>query len=430
MTSDSLSAPSDTATASEALPPARPRRRWPWIALATLLLLAGLGFAGWRAAVQKLEQQVLEALGPEAELRELRVVWPGIVVLEDLRLKAPPDWPAQETLRADRVEVVPTLRSLTTERALVDRITIEGAYLSVLRSREGKLVLLPTLLDRARRKAEQPRDPDAARRAVTLDRIALKGAVVDYYDASVREPRPVNLRLVDVAATLEDLKLPELDARSALSLDGRITGEAPPRDGAGRSRPPRDADAENARKGTPQDGSLHVEGWLQIASRESDLKIVLEEVDLVALEPYLIKRSETGVERGRLSLDMTSKVRERRLHAPGRLVLDDLELASGGGLRGTFMGMPRSAVIAALKRGGDKIELDFTLEGDLDNTRFSLNETLATRVAVGTAQALGVGFVDIIKDVGTFGGDALEATGSAIGKLFGKDDDEKTSGER
>jgi hypothetical protein len=46
-------------------------------------------------------------------------------------------------------------------------------------------------------------------------------------------------------------------------------------------------------------------------------------------------------------------------------------------------------------------------------------------VAVGTAEALGVGFVDIIKNVGTFGGDALEATGSAIGKLFGKDDDDK-----
>jgi hypothetical protein len=89
------------------------------------------------------------------------------------------------------------------------------------------------------------------------------------------------------------------------------------------------------------------------------------------------------------------------------------------------MGMPRSAVIAGLKRGGDKIELDFTLEGDLDNTKFSLNETLATRVAVGTAQALGVGFVDIIKDVGTFGGDALDATGNAIGKLFGKDDDDE-----
>lgn len=403
-----------------------PRRRWPWILLTVLVVLAALLFAGWRMALTKLEQQVLEALGPEAQMRELRVVWPGVVVVEDLRLAAPKSWPAQDTLRADRVEVVPALRSLITERAIVNTVTIEGAYLSVLRTREGKLVLLPTLMDRARDKSEHPGDgPKPERHPVTLDRIELNSAVVDFYDASVREPRPVNLRLVDVAASLTDLKLPELDARSALRLDGKVIGELPPRDKTGKNQPPPDADAENAKKGTPKDGTLHVAGWLQVASRESDLKIVLENVDLKPLEPYLVKRSETGVERGRLSLDLSSKVREHRLHAPGRLVLEDLELKSGGGFRGTFMGMPRNAVIGALKRGGDRIELDFTLEGDLDNTQFSLNETLATRVAVGTAQALGVGFVDIIKDVGTFGGDALEATGSAIGKLFGKDDDDE-----
>ncbi|MCC2656367.1 MAG: hypothetical protein K0Q76_1475 [Panacagrimonas sp.] len=419
MTSEPLSTP------VESTPPPRARRRWPWILLAVLLLLAGLMFAGWRVALDRLQKQVLEALGPEAELRELSVAWPGILVIEDLRLKAPKDWPAQETLRADRVEVVPTLRSLITERAIVNEINIEGAYLSVLRTRQGKLVILPTLIDRARAKrAEASNDEQSGPRALTLFLIDLKGAVVDYYDATVREPKPVNLRLVDVAATFEDLKLPELDARSALKLEGRVIGEPPPRDEAGKNKPPRDADAENARKGSKKDGTLQVVGWMQVASRESELKIVLENVDLVPLEPYLIKKSETGVKRGRLSLDLTSKVRERRLHAPGRLTLEDLELDSGGGFRGTFMGMPRSAVIAALKRGGDKIELDFTLEGDLDNTQFSLNETLATRIAFGTAQALGVGFVDIIKNVGTFGGDALEATGSAIGKLFGKDDDE------
>lgn len=416
--------PDPRSVAGASTTPRPRRRRWPWIALASTVLFAALIVVGWRAAVDRLERQVLEALGPDAQLRDLHVVWPGVVVVEDLRLKAPARWPAQETLRADRVEVVPTLRSLTTERAIVDRVSIEGAYLSVLRTREGRLELLPTLMERARNRkdAASPGEPRAVPHAVTLERIELKGAVVDFYDASVREPRPVNLRLVDVEARLDDLKLPELDGRSALGLDGRVTGEPPPRDAGGRNEPPRDPDDENAKKGGPGDGTLHVEGWLQVATKESELRIVLENVDLVALEPYLIKRSETGVERGRLSLDLKSKVRERRLHAPGRLVLDDLQLEPGGGLRGTFMGMPRNAVIAGLKRGGDRIELDFTLEGDLDNTRFSLNETLATRVAVGTAQALGVGFVDIIKDVGTFGGDALEATGDAIGKLFGKDD--------
>lgn len=234
VTSDPLPSSSSSSVPSS-------RRRWPWILLALIVVLAGLLFAGWRAALHQLESQVLLALGPEAELRELRVDWPGVLVIEGLRLEAPRQWPAQETLRADRVEVVPTLRSLVSERAIVNRVRIEGAYLSVLRTRAGKLELLPTLIERARRPPGSPEDGQSgARRAVRLDHIALEDAVVDYYDASVREPRPVNLRLVDVAATLEDLALPELDQRSAFKLEGRITGEAPPRSQAGKNQPPPD----------------------------------------------------------------------------------------------------------------------------------------------------------------------------------------------
>lgn len=124
---------------------------------------------------------------------------------------------------------------------------------------------------------------------------------------------------------------------------------------------------------------------------------------------------------GGLNLDLHSQVHQKKLKAPGTLVLSELELKSGGGFSGTFMGMPRKAVIGALKSGGDQISLSFTLEGDLDNPQFSLNETLSVRVAVGVAQSLGVGLVDIARDVGSLGGRAIEATGTAFGKLFGGD---------
>lgn len=401
----------------EAMPPGRSKRRGWIVAGAVLVLSAAALLLSWHAALHQLRQQVLAALGPEASLRALRIAWPGIVVVDDLQLAAPQGWPTQQTLRAGRVEVVPALRSLATERVIVDAVIVDGAYLSVRRTRAGKLELLPTLIGHA-----GSRTADAAgtrpRQPVTLERIVIKDAIVDFHDASVRGAgdRPVRLQLSAVDARLEDLRLPDLDGRSALELRGRVRG-ADRADGAaaGRDRPPdRDAAAQ-------RDGSFSVKGWVQVASRESDLDIRIDNVDLVALEPYLIKRSETGVRRGRLSMNLKSRVRGRRLHAPGRLVLDDLRLASGGGLRATFMGMPRDAVVAALKRGGDRIELDFTLDGELDQARFSLNETLATRVAVGMAQSLGIGLIDIVKDVGTFGGNALDATGDALGKLFGAD---------
>ena len=85
--------------------------------------------------------------------------------------------------------------------------------------------------------------------------------------------------------------------------------------------------------------------------------------------------------------------------------------------------MSRGAVLAALKSGGDRIDLDFTLEGNLDNPRFSLNETLSMRLAVGAAASLGIGVVDMVKDLGSATGRGLEAVGDAVGNLFGGGDD-------
>ena len=122
-------------------------------------------------------------------------------------------------------------------------------------------------------------------------------------------------------------------------------------------------------------------------------------VDLVALEPYLLKVNEAGVRRGTLDLTLDAHVARQQLRAPGVLVLKDLELGTGGGMLGTFAGVPRQAVLASLSRDG-RIELQFTLEGRLDDPRFSLNEALALRVAAGLAESLGVSLGGVVEGVG------------------------------
>lgn len=376
-------------------------RRWARITLVGVAVLALL-IGAWRTALHRLETRVRDALGPDAALQDVSIGWPGIVVVDRLRLKGPKGWPAKETLRAERVEVVPALRSLFSERVVIEKVRIDGVYLSVLRNKQGKLKLLPSVFD----KKDQPTKPDSERRRITIDEVELDDATVDLYDASVQDEL-VNLKLVNVQADLEDLRIPERDAHTKLAVNGTVKG----------------GDDEDGKAG---DGRFSVKGWLEVASRESDLVIKLEDVDLKPLEPYLLRRSETGVKRGRMSLDVHSKVRNRQLDAPGTLVLKDLKLKPAEGIARTFMGVPRSAVLLSLKSSEDTITLHFTLSGDLGDTQFSLNETLPVRVTVGMAQSLGVGLVDIVKDVGSFGGGALEATGEAIGKLFGggKSDDE------
>lgn len=135
------------------------------------------------------------------------------------------------------------------------------------------------------------------------------------------------------------------------------------------------------------------------ASRDAQLAVRLRGIDLRVLQPYLLRVNEGGVERGFVDLDLDATVRAQRLQAPGRVVFSGLELASRPGVFGSFAGLPEQLVLAAVRERG-RIELKFTLDGRLDDPAFSLDENLATRIAVGLAQSLGVSVGGVVQGLG------------------------------
>ncbi len=159
-----------------------------------------------------------------------------------------------------------------------------------------------------------------------------------------------------------------------------------------------------------------VRGWAEIASKDSEIATRLHGVDLVAFEPYLVKASETGVRRGALDLELKSTVRKNALRAPGTITLSNVELVSRGGTFNTFMGMPRTAFIGALKNRNGQITVKFALEGNLADPKFSLNESFARHIASSIGETLGVSVEGLARGVG----DAARGVGGAVMKLFGK----------
>ena len=102
-------------------------------------------------------------------------------------------------------------------------------------------------------------------------------------------------------------------------------------------------------------------------------------MDLVGLQPYLVKMGEAQVRKGTLDLRLNSEVRANRLDGKGKIIIRDLEFAPSRGFLETFMGIPRSAVINFLKNNENAIDVDFVLAGDTSNPRFSINEAIANR---------------------------------------------------
>ncbi len=170
-------------------------------------------------------------------------------------------------------------------------------------------------------------------------------------------------------------------------------------------------------KGVRRDGRGSLTGWAEFASKDSSVKTELRSVDLVAFQPYLSKAAETRIQKG--SLDLESELRNNHLLAPGKVVISDLEFAPATGALDTFMGVPRSAVVNFLKNKDNKIAMNFTIEGDINNPQFTLREAVATRWASSMAEMLGVSIRAVAEGVGTLGRKSVETAGEAVKGLGG-----------
>lgn len=379
-----------------------PNRRRKILLIALLVGLPLLAVIGFQVAASLLKSQIEQALGPRGEVREISV---GLGSVEILGLRLPAEeksgWPAEDLLRAERVVVVPSLGDLLGARVVLRSVRIEGFYLSMLRTRDEKLVVLPGLTKPAEAKAAKGKEKGNGKAAgeatsktesgpeISIGRIELADGAVEYFDASIQRPA-LKIRMEQIDITVDDIHLPNLLGKSQLKVGGII-------------------------KGPHQDGRVDIAGDVEIGSKESDVRTQLRGVDLLALKPYLIRATETGIKRGSMDLDLHSVVSKGRLHAPGTLALHNLELSGG-----SFMGVPQSAVVAMMKSKSGTISIDFSLDGDINDPQFSLNEQLLGQVGNALANLLGISLEGLARGVGGAGGSVARGLGEGLGKLFGK----------
>lgn len=374
-----------------------PGRRWPLVVVAALIVLLIAGFAAYRFAIRTVEAKIMATIGPQGEVKELRVSTVGIEIL-GLRIRASRGgekgggWPVEDEFRAERVLIVPSFFDLFQSRVVLDTIRVEGAYISMLRARDGKMRVLPSRLE-AEPSASAPAKPDGAANVppaateVTINEIELTNGSIDFFDATVRKT-PVKQRLEQITAQVGKISLPDLAGQSEIRF-------------------------EATHKGVQRDGKVSVEGSIELATRESGITTVLRDVDMVSLQPYLIKGSDAGIRKGSLDFELNSSVKKGMLYAPGSLTLSDLELASSSA---PILGIPRKLAMSMMKNKRGKIAVNFVLTGDINDPAYSLNENLSTRVAASIAGKLGVNVEGLAKGLGEVGGATAESIGKALGR--------------
>ena len=334
-------------------------------------------------AAHDARHRILQALGPRTTVGSISLNYPT-VTLHDVHVAAsdaPGAWPANEEFDAQEVAVDITAASLWAYRrgeplAIAD-VRVRDGTLVMLRTPDH-LTILPALRDTSRAQAaalqaSQAVAPGETATALVIEHISFERMAVDLHDATLPDGKTHKLHFEQVHGTVGGLALPKLARPIALDLQGVL-------------------------KGVERDGQVSIKGSLTPAAHDANLAIRLAAVDMIALQPYLLKFGERAVRHGTLDLAMDVSVANRQAHAPGQLTITGLEFGDAEG--GTFAGVERRAVLAALKRDG-RIALKFTLEGRTDDPKFKLDESLALRVAAGLGEAVGVSVKGVVESVGS-----------------------------
>jgi uncharacterized protein involved in outer membrane biogenesis len=360
-------------------------KRWQIVVLAALLFLGTGIVMGYRLGVRLLHDRVADALGPGSSIAALKVNWFSLDLL-GVTIEAPKEWPTARAFRAERITIVPSLGTLLTNQIHISSIVFEKSYLAVLRTRE-KMAIVPGLTETGK-KNSGARPSNASRLTVTISKITVQQGVVEIFDATVSRP-PIKTRLERVDGVIRDIALPWLESRTRFELAAIV-------------------------KGMRRDGRAKAAGWVGPAHRDSSSQITLDAVDLVSLQPYLVRIGEAQLRKGTLDLRLKSEVRANRLDGKGKIIIRDLEFAPSRSYFETFMGIPRSALISFLKNHENAIEVDFVLTGDTSNPSFSINEAIATRLAMGMAAELGVSIRSLAEDLGTLGRRSVEGVAGVV----------------
>lgn len=372
---------------------AQPRgKRIAAIVLGIIVLLVIAGLLALRWAEGEIRQRIVDVLGPNGSAEQIDV---GLhaVELRNVRLGAPAGWPAADSLRATTIHIVPDWPAWFSHRLHLKSVVVDQYYQSALRTASGQLKILPGLKDnvirmtQARDANHEPSVQPVHKTDVQIDRIEFHNGQFDFYDAKIAKP-PFPVHMSNFNATIVNLQFPALTDRSTIQIGADMGG-----------------------------GKMALDGWMEFATRDSQIGLTLSSVEAQTLRPYLLRGQKVDIASGTIDLSLNWTVQDNQLNAPGKLTLNHLQVAnSSGGALGDLAALPKKAAVEALKDDNGRIDLNFVLSGDLNDPQFSIDEDLSKRVGAGVAKALGV----TVEGVGKGAGDAAKGIGNALKSLLGQ----------
>jgi hypothetical protein len=145
-----------------------------------------------------------------------------------------------------------------------------------------------------------------------------------------------------------------------------------------------------------------------------DIKGRVRDLELPPLSPYAIKYAGYGIERGKLSVDVSYTVQpDGQLTANNNIVLN--QLVFGDKVDGAPNSLPVKLAVALLADRHGVIDIDLPISGSLNDPQFKLGAVVWKVITNLVVKAVTSPFTLLSKAFGGGGGDELSAVSFALG---------------
>lgn len=273
-------------------------------------------------------------------------------------------------------------------------LTLKKPYLRVDADSQGKYINPFDAIEPAARKtsgkatsAPSESAEKSGESTYLIQKMQVTDGVLDYYNNKVSSP-PHRTRLEAVQFAMDNIEVPMSDKMSNYSFSANSAG-----------------------------GTIVSKGTTALKSKDTNAVVTVRNLDVTQFKPYFQKKGDTAVSRGAMNLDLDLRIKSKMINSPGKVVLKNLEFASGSGLGGQVMGMPRAAVVNLLKSSNNEIAFDFTLQGNIDDPQFSIREGLMKKLTAGLAEKLGASVTGIGSSVIGVGKEGVGQVGKGAGSV-------------
>jgi hypothetical protein len=344
------------------------------VALAAFLALA-IALLAYNAN-KIIKHELQQFLGKGFSVEEISLRW-GHVEVREIRLLRPD---SKEAFSAKDLEVRADFIGLIKKEDVISDITLDTPNLFLEVDKRGKIIFpWPKRGNNGRTDRVQGKSPDKGARPFLIKKFKIKHGSLDYLDRKV-SARPALIQLREVRAELHDFSTPPDNRMSDYAIAASIPGRL-------------------------KKGSLKAEGTLNRSTRDTKSKLAIRDLDITQLRPYFEKKGDVEVTQGLLSLDADIVVEKAKINSSGKIMIRGLAFRTDSG---GILGLPQLAVTKLLKDSHEQISLDFTIEGDLNNPRFSITDSLIQQLSLSLAKLLGMPVEAISKSIFDLGGSVLK----------------------